>query len=140
MSEPHFPGYHQVRVYYEDTDHGGVVYHANYLRFMERARTEMLRTLGFSLDALERDEGVVFAVRRAALDYIAPARFNDLLDVLTRIHRQSPLRTFFTQEVRCERGLLCRGDIEVVSLSADSFRPTPIPKAVRMAFSHISAQ
>jgi len=140
MSEVGFPGHHRVRVYYEDTDHGGVVYHANYLRFMERARTEMLRALGFSLDALERDAGVVFAVRRAALDYLAPARFNDMLDILTRIRRQSPLRAFFTQEVRCERGLLCRGDIEVVSLRADSFRPTPIPKTLQKAFSDISAQ
>ncbi|MGC9239440.1 MAG: tol-pal system-associated acyl-CoA thioesterase [Acidithiobacillus sp.] len=140
MSEAGFLGRHQVRVYYEDTDHGGVVYHANYLRFMERARTEMLRTLGFSLDALERDEGVVFAVRRADLDYLAPARFNDLLDILTRVQRQSPTRTFFVQEVRCERGLLCRGDIEVVSLRADSFRPTPIPKALRVVFSDISTQ
>ena len=70
-----------VRVYYEDTDTGGVVYYANYLRFMERARTEWLRSLGFEQDALAREAGVIFAVRSAALEYLRPARFNDLLQV-----------------------------------------------------------
>ncbi len=70
-----------VRVYYEDTDAGGVVYHANYLLFMERARTEWLRALGFEQDALRREAGVQFSVRRATIDYLRPALFNDLLTV-----------------------------------------------------------
>ncbi len=70
-----------VRVYYEDTDSGGVVYYANYLKFMERARTEWLRSLGFEQDALREREGVIFAVRRAEIDYRKPAVFNDLLTV-----------------------------------------------------------
>ncbi|MEJ1469461.1 MAG: YbgC/FadM family acyl-CoA thioesterase, partial [Candidatus Sedimenticola sp. (ex Thyasira tokunagai)] len=68
-----------VRVYYEDTDSGGVVYYANYLKFMERARTEWLRQLGFEQDELLEKEGILFAVRRVAVDYLRPARFNDEL-------------------------------------------------------------
>ena len=74
-----------VRVYYEDTDSGGVVYYANYLRFMERARTEWMRTLGFEQDALIRNPGILFAVRSASLEYLRPARFNDLLEVSVRL-------------------------------------------------------
>lgn len=76
-----------MRVYYEDTDSAGVVYHANYLKFMERARTEWLRSLGIEQDELARDEGVIFAVRSIALDYFKPARFNDLLQISVMITR-----------------------------------------------------
>ena len=75
-----------VRVYYEDTDSGGVVYYANYLKFMERARTEWLRALGFEQDQLIEEEGVIFAVRRAEVDFIAPGRFNDALQVSATTH------------------------------------------------------
>ena len=71
----------QVRVYYEDTDSGGVVYHSNYLKFMERARTEWLRSLGFEQDVLARDEDVIFAVRSINVEFLKPGRFNQLLDV-----------------------------------------------------------
>ena len=78
------PGFQwPVRVYYEDTDSGGVVYYANYLRFMERARTEWMRELGFEQDVLIREEGVIFAVRSAKVDYLRPALFNDELNVVT---------------------------------------------------------
>ncbi|MCL5980701.1 MAG: tol-pal system-associated acyl-CoA thioesterase [Gammaproteobacteria bacterium] len=118
---------HSVRVYYEDTDHGGVVYHANYLRFMERARTEMLRDCGFELDRLEQDDGVIFAVRRASLDFIAPARFNDLLRVETEMIAKGPVRMTFAQKIYHQERLLCRGEVEVVCLEASRFRPTAIP-------------
>ena len=81
-----------LRVYYEDTDAGGVVYYANYLAFMERARTEWLRSLGYENQQLLDEQVVVFAVRRAAVDYISPARLDDLLEVvvsLSRIKRAS---------------------------------------------------
>ncbi|MGB5569099.1 MAG: YbgC/FadM family acyl-CoA thioesterase, partial [Sedimenticolaceae bacterium] len=68
-----------VRVYYEDTDAGGVVYYANYLKYLERARTEWLRYLGFGQDTLMRDAGILFAVRRVEIDYLLPARFDDAL-------------------------------------------------------------
>ncbi|MBU2755141.1 tol-pal system-associated acyl-CoA thioesterase [Acidithiobacillus sp. CV18-2] len=127
-------GHFAVRVYYEDTDHGGVVYHANYLRFMERARTEMLRERGLELDQLERDDGVIFAVRRARLDFRAPARFNHLLDIETQIDEVRPLRMRFTQQVAHAGMLLCRGEVEVACLTAADFRPTPIPRHVLRAF------
>ena len=81
------PGLHRypLRVYYEDTDAGGIVYHANYLRFMERARTEMLRLLGLSHTELMEREGVSFAVRRMRIEFVAPARLDDTLEVVTRI-------------------------------------------------------
>ena len=89
-----------IRVYYEDTDSGGVVYHANYLRFMERARTEWLRRLGFEQDRLRDEERVIFAVRRMELDFLAPARFNDALLVHTRLAAQRRASLLFEQSVR----------------------------------------
>ncbi len=74
-----------IRVYYEDTDSGGVVYYANYLKFMERARTELLRSIGYEQDQLQRELGIIFAVRNANIHYKKPARFNDELKVITSI-------------------------------------------------------
>lgn len=74
-----------VRVYYEDTDAGGVVYYANYLRFAERARTEMLRELGIESSRMMAEDGVAFAVRRCAVDYLSPARLDDRLEVHSRL-------------------------------------------------------
>ena len=123
----------QVRVYYEDTDSAGVVYYANYLRFMERARTEWVRMLGFEQDALIRDEGVLFAVTSASLKYLRPARFNDQLAVSVRLveRRRATLR--FEQVVSrlgdaC--GPLCSAQIRIACLDAGSLRPRPIPEKV----------
>ena len=88
-----------VRIYYEDTDHGGVVYHANYLRFMERARTEMLRSYGIELDQLQNEHHVLFAVTTAKVNFIKPARFNELLEVHTSIIRYSGARIYFQQNI-----------------------------------------
>ena len=127
MSSETRPSIFHVRVYYEDTDHGGVVYHANYLRFMERARTEMLREKGYELDVLERDAGIIFAVRRASLDFRAPARFNDLLRVESTALSKSPVRMTFQQHISVAEKRLCTGEIEVVCLSAAGFSPCVIP-------------
>jgi acyl-CoA thioester hydrolase len=118
-----------VRVYYEDTDAGGVVFYANYLRFMERARTEWLRSLGFEQDELCERDGVVFVVRRVEVDYLSPARFNDLLGVSLALLRRGRAGLDFAQEVRreSEGGLCCRGRVEVACVSADGFRPRRIP-------------
>ena len=118
-----------VRVYYEDTDSGGVVYYANYLRFMERARTEWLRSLGFEQDVLAREAGVIFAVRSAQLEYLLPARFNDLLEVETRIADLGRASLTFAQTVTRAgaSGVLCSGRIKVACVSADALRPRPIP-------------
>jgi len=118
-----------VRVYYEDTDAGGVVFYANYLKFMERARTEWLRSLGFEQDALREREGVLFAVRRVALDYLQPARFNDLLSVTTAVTRCGGASLDFRQEVLREADgtLCCRGEVNVACLDAVTMRPNRIP-------------
>jgi acyl-CoA thioester hydrolase len=122
-----------VRVYYEDTDSGGVVYHANYLKFMERARTEWLRSLGFEQDQLVKQHGVIFAVRAASLDFHKPARFNDRLEVSVRIAEKRPASIGFEHNVRRagpERELVCAGHVRVACLEADTFRPRPIPKPI----------
>jgi len=122
-----------VRVYYEDTDAGGVVYYANYLRFLERARTEWLRHLGFEQDALMRDPGVLFAVRRVELDYLLPARFNERLEVHSRIARLAGASLDFAQTVvRLDDGAeLCRGVVRVACLRADDLRPARLPAAIK---------
>lgn len=119
-----------VRVYYEDTDSGGVVYYANYLKFMERARTEWLRSLGFEQDRVAKDEGIIFAVTRIELRYQRPARFNDELNVTARVieRRRASLR--FEQIVYRADQALCTGRIQIVSLDGVSFRPQPIPESL----------
>jgi acyl-CoA thioester hydrolase len=121
-----------VRVYYEDTDAGGVVYYANYLKFMERARTEWLRSLGFEQDELRRDQAVIFAVRSAQVDYLAPARFNDLLSVSVEVHKLGKASITLRQAIRRDREvtLLCDAIIKVASLDADTLRPQGMPGRV----------
>ncbi len=119
-----------VRVYYEDTDSGGVVYYANYLKFMERARTEWLRDLGFEQDAMLRDHGIIYAVRSVQLEYLRPARFNDRLAVSAEVVDYGGASITFAQEVHRDAEILCRGKVRIVSLDAASFRPRPAPEAV----------
>lgn len=121
-----------VRVYYEDTDAGGVVYYANYLKFMERARTEYLRHLGFEQDQLKTDHNLIFAVRSIHLDYHKPAHFNEFLNVtasLTQIKKAS--MTFQQTIVRAtDNTLLCEGEVRIASLTADGFKPCAIPSMI----------
>jgi acyl-CoA thioester hydrolase len=120
----------QVRVYYEDTDSGGVVYYANYLRFMERARTEWIRMLGFEQDRLTREDGILFAVRSASLEYLHPARFNDLLTVSVRLVERRRASLTFEQVISREADdgePLCTGLFRVACLKADTLKPAPIP-------------
>ena len=117
-----------VRVYYEDTDAGGVVYHANYIRFMERARTEFLRHLGFELNVLEREQRLIFAVRDLSVDFRRPARLNDLLEVSVDFEAVRAASLLFVQQVSRDGLLLCAGRVRVAALSADSFRPMAIPE------------
>jgi acyl-CoA thioester hydrolase len=122
-----------VRVYYEDTDSGGVVYYANYLKFMERARTEFLRVLGFEQDQLA-NQGIIFAVHRAEIDYISPARFNDALLVSAKIQQKKKVSLTFEQEVRKENGEVCsRGIIKIVCLDPESFKPVAMPDNILKA-------
>ena len=126
-----------VRVYYEDTDSGGVVYYANYLRFMERARTEYLRSFGFEQDQLIADEGVIFAVRSIEVDYRRPARFNDLLEVSASVFQRGGASITFHQEIRRNSEVLCSGKVKIASLEAGTMRPVPIPRQIVSAMDTI---
>jgi len=131
VGEFHWP----IRVYYEDTDAGGVVYYANYLKFMERARSEMLRQRGWELDRLAQEEGILFAVSRVTIEYRQPARFNDALIVSSQITRLARASIDFQQAIyRSQSGeLLCEGQVRVACVSAAQFKPCPIPKHIREA-------
>jgi len=128
-----------VRVYYEDTDAGGVVYYANYLKFMERARTEWLRELGFEQDRLLEEYGIIFAVRQVELGYHRPARFNELLEVGAKIARRGKASLTFYQEVRRrqDRTLLCSGQIKIACVDRDGMRPAPIPSVLLQEIMHV---
>ncbi len=125
--------YWPVRVYYEDTDSGGVVYYANYLKFMERARTEFLRSLGFEQDQLRLEQGVLFAVRSLQVDYRRPARFNDTLEISAQVDKIRRTSLIFTQHVvhRGTDDLLCEGQVRVACVDAGTFKPLPIPETLR---------
>jgi acyl-CoA thioester hydrolase len=129
-----------VRVYYEDTDAGGVVFYANYLRFMERARTEWLRSLGFDQARLLREQGVLFAVRSVQVDYLRPVRLDDRLDVTAMICQRGRASLVFAQTVERLREheapeLLCRGEVKIACLDARSFRPVSVPENILKALS-----
>ena len=125
------PFVYALRVYYEDTDAGGVVYYANYLRFMERARTEWLRTLGVNQDELARTSGVLFAVRRAAIEFLKPARLDDALGVSVAVTRIGNASIEFAQQVVRGQTVLCTGAIKLACLAVDGFTPTAVPPALR---------
>jgi acyl-CoA thioester hydrolase len=129
-----------IRVYYEDTDSGGVVYYANYLKFMERARTEWLRTLGFEQDQLAEQEGVIFAVRRAEMDFVSPARFNDALEVRVGLVESKRVSLTFRQEITNTNDgrTICNGNIQIASLDASKFRPRPIPESIMKELPDVS--
>lgn len=119
-----------VRVYYEDTDFGGIVYYANYLKFIERARTEMIRDAGVDQVALKADGGVVLAVRSLQADYLAAARMDDLLEVRTEVARATPVRAVLRQEVWRGEALIFTAEVTLVALGAGG-RATRLPRAVR---------
>lgn len=127
-----------VRVYYEDTDAVGIVYYANYFRFMERARTEWLRELGFEQDRIRQEYGVVFVVRSAAAEYLAPAKFNDLLWVTGELLSHSRTAMIIRQNIYRQEDdkLLCKGEISVVSVGIETFRPSPVPAAILEKLKH----
>ena len=122
-----------VRVYYEDTDAGGVVYHANYLRFMERARTEWLRALGVDQEKLLREERRRFVVTSMQADFRLPAKFNDQLIVTARLERLTRVTFNIEQNIYRdypERTLLLTGGVKAAFLDADSHRPQRVPASL----------
>lgn len=122
-----------IRVYYEDTDGSGVVYHAGYLRYFERARTEWLRALGFSQQALHEMLGIAFTVTRLNVDYLRPARLDDLLTVTADVSDCRRASLSFAQNLRREGESkdLARAEVRVACVSADTFRPCGMPQALR---------
>jgi acyl-CoA thioester hydrolase len=119
-----------VRVYYEDTDAGGVVFYANYLKFFERARTEMLRAMGYEQDELIANEGIIFVVRSIQVDYLSPARFNEQLQVSAKVVLAKKASLTFEQAITRDDEVLCKGSVRIACLDAQTMRPKAIPETL----------
>lgn len=117
-----------TRVYWEDTDAGGVVYHAQYLAFLERARTEWMRARGHGQDRLRTEHDLVFAVRAMRLDFRLPARLDDALQVTVSLRECRRASLVIAQSIRRDDALLLDAEVRVAALSAASFKPVPIPQ------------
>jgi acyl-CoA thioester hydrolase len=122
-----------VRVYWEDTDAGGVVYYATYLKFMERARSEWLRALGFEQDALRDEAGVLFVVRRVEVDYLAPARFNDQIEVSVSLHEIGRASLSVKQTLSRGPTRLVSARVTLACVDAVRFKPVKIPAPILQA-------
>ena len=107
----------QCRVYYEDTDLAGIVYYANYLKFIERARSEWVRNLGLDQNILRKDHGIVFAVRKVEADYLKSAKFDELLLISTELQKKRRVRLNFSQEIYRDSDLIFRANLVIVPLS-----------------------
>ena len=122
-----------ARVYWEDTDGGGVVYYANYLKFLERARTEWLRACGFSQTDLVKDPGIIFVVTSLSIDYRRPARLDDALDITCEAEMDGSVCLRFAQQIRRGGELLVEANVRVACLDAQSFKPKRIPAGIGAA-------
>jgi acyl-CoA thioester hydrolase len=120
-----------VRVYFENTDAGGVVYHSEYLKFLERARTEWLRHLGYDHQMLARSHKIVFVVSALAIDFVKPARLDDAIAVSVKVESLGKVRCIFQQEIRREDDVLVRAKVTVACVTGESFKPVEIPEALR---------
>jgi len=123
-----------VRVYYEDTDAGGVVYYANYLKFCERARTDWLRAIGLEQGRLAADQNIIFVVRSVKADYLQPAVLDDLLDVVTTLGKLGHASLVFDQKIQRGGQTLFEALITIACVDRASKRATPIPPSVRAQF------
>lgn len=119
-----------IRVYYEDTDMAGIVYYANYLKYIERARSDWVRGLGLDQNAMREDQGVVFVVRRVEADYLTPARFDESLTVETRVTAVTGVRLIMSQEVRRDERALFRAVVTVACLN-HAGQPVRLPANIR---------
>ncbi len=128
MSGPAFV--HRVTVYWEDTDAGGIVYHANYLRFLERARTEWLRALGWPQRVLREVHGIVFVVASMNVRFAAPARLDDVLDCDVAVARAGTVALDLRQRVVRDASPVCEADVRIGCVDAGTFKPCRIPTAV----------
>ena len=119
-----------LRVYYEDTDFGGIVYYANYLKFIERARSEWVRSLGMDQSDLKADRNMIFAVRHLVADYLAPAKFDDVLQIITLLESKSVARLVLKQDIFRDKELLFSARVTLVALT-QSGKPTRLPAEIR---------
>ena len=119
------------RIYFEDTDAGGVVYHAQYVKFLERARTEWLRYLGFTNSALERKYKMLFIVTELAVEFVKPAKLDDSVNISVALENLGRVRCTFHQEIRRGDETLVKARVLVASVSAEGFKPIEIPADVR---------
>ena len=119
------------RVYFEDTDAGGVVYHAQYIKFLERARTEWLRYLGFTNSELERKYKMIFVVSEIAVEFVKPARLDDALNISVGIENLGRVRVTFHQEIRRGEDILVKARVSVATLAVESFKSIEIPADVK---------
>jgi len=123
----------RVRVYYEDTDAAGIVFYANYLRYMERARTEWLRSVGHEHDILKNTHGILFAVKSLNIDYIRPARLDELLTVTSRLLSRRGASLMFEQTIKNDNDeLLTRAEVKVACLNATTLKASAMPEELLM--------
>jgi acyl-CoA thioester hydrolase len=127
----HKPFSWPLRVYYQHTDAGGVVFHANYFSFMECARTELLQSLGFDLGELARRDRILFVVHSAQIAYHKPALLNDLLTVTAQVKSVGRVRLVFNQAVMRGEEMLASAELNLACVSAKSYRPVEVPEAIR---------
>jgi acyl-CoA thioester hydrolase len=120
-----------VRIYFEDTDSGGVVYHSNYLKFMERARTEWLRSVGIDQRHLKHEELIMFVVHRIDIQYKLPARFNDDLVVKSELIEIGSSKIEFRQMIYRDEELLIDANVDIACIDSEKFKPVRIPSAVK---------
>ena len=120
-----------IRVYYEDTDLGGVVYYANYLRFIERARSEWIRELGIDQIKMRNEEEAIFVVTKIKADYLSPAHFDDILTVDTRIKVVSPVRAYFYQNIFREEKVIFRSEV-CVTCTSNSGKVQRLPEKIQI--------
>ncbi|MFU2090076.1 tol-pal system-associated acyl-CoA thioesterase [Avibacterium avium] len=123
-----------IRVYYEDTDAGGVVYHARYLHFFERARTDYLRELGFSQQALLDEHNLAFVVKTMQIDYRLAAKLDDLLTVETEVSDIKGATILFSQQIKRNDVLICTAEVKVACVDLTKMKPVAIPQEIKAAF------
>ena len=127
-----------IRVYYEDTDAAGVVYHSNYLKYMERARTEWLRAIGFSQQVLRDEIGAIIVISELYMKFIKPAKLDDLLEVKSALIKASGASFLFDQFIERSQENLCAARVKGVCLNALTFKPQRLPAALKSELSYVN--
>ena len=130
---------HPVRIYYQDTDTGGVVYHASYLNFMERARYEWLRELGFTVDTMIRSHQMIFLIRSLSIEYFKPAVLDDLLGVTVKVIEVGRSRITLQQQILREQSTLASATVHAVCVGAETLKPISVPAPLRQKIEKTSS-